>query len=123
MSVKILERDGRPAFAILPIEEYHRLLEALEDARDAATIEEFYDRLVAGEEETLPIAVMDRILDGENPVAVLRECRGLTLRSLANACGVTGSHISQIEKGKRSMSTEVLKRMSHALRADIELLI
>ena len=33
------------------------------------------------------------------------------------------SHISQIEKGKSSMSTEVLKKMAQALSVDVELLL
>ena len=123
MSVQILERDGRPAFVVMPIEEYERLLEALEDAHDAAVIEQFHARLLAGEEETLPVQVVDQILAGENPVRVLRKYRRMTLQQLADACEVTNSHISQIEKGKSSMSTEVLKKMSQALSVDVELLV
>jgi DNA-binding XRE family transcriptional regulator len=123
MSVHILERDGEAAFVILPIEEYRRLLALVEDARDAAAIEEFYRRLVAGEEEMLPSHVVDRMLDGENPVLVLRDYRRMTLQQLADLCGVTNSHVSQVEKGKRSMSTEVLKKMAEALRVDVELLL
>ena len=122
MSVQILERDGRPAFVVMPIEEYERLLEALEDAHDAAVIEQFHTRLLAGEEETLPMHVVDQILGGENPVRVLRKYRRMTLQRLADACEVTNSHISQIEKGKSSMSTDVLKKMSQALSVDVELL-
>lgn len=96
---------------------------ALEDAHDAATIEEFYRRLVAGEEETFPAEVVDRLLSGENPVRVLRSYRGMTLQQVADACGVTNAHISQIEKSKRSMSTDLLKRMAEALRVDAELLL
>jgi DNA-binding XRE family transcriptional regulator len=123
MNLHILERDGRPAFVVLPIEEYERLIDALADAHDAITIEEFHRRLLSGEEETLPIEIADRILAGENPVRVFRGYRGLTLQQLADSCGVTNSHISQIEKGKRSMSTGLLKRMAEALSTDIELLI
>ncbi len=32
MSVQILEHEGRPVFVLMPIEEYERLLAALEDA-------------------------------------------------------------------------------------------
>ena len=96
---------------------------ALEDARDAQAIEDFHRRLVAGEEETLPVAVLDRILGGENPVRVLRGHRGLTLQELADECGVSNAHISQVERGKRSMSTDVLKKMAQALRVDVELLL
>ena len=123
MSVQILEHEGRPAFALMPIEEYERLVAALEDAHDAATIEEFYRRLVSGEEETFPAEVVDRLLAGEHPVRVLRSHRGMTLQQVADACGVTNSHISQIEKGKRSMSTELLKKVAEALRVDAELLL
>lgn len=123
MSVQILNHHGQPAFAVMPMDEYERLLAALEDARDAATIEEFHRRLVAGEEETFPAQVADRILAGENPVRVLRSYRGMTLREVAKACDVTDSHISQIEKGKRSMSIELLKRMAAVLRVDAELLL
>ncbi len=123
MNLHILERDGRPAFVVLPIEEYERLINALEDAHDAVTIEEFHRRLLSGEEETLPIEIADRILAGENPVRVLRKYRGLTLQQLADSCAVTNAHISQIETGKRSMSIGLLKKMAEALRADIELLI
>ena len=123
MNVRVLEKDGEPAFVILPIEEYDRLLEALEDARDAARIEEFHRQLISGEVETLPIEVVDRILEGENPVAVMRGYRGLTLQQVADACGITNAHVSQIEKGKRSMSIGVLKRISEALQVDVELLL
>lgn len=123
MSVQILEHEGRPAFALMPIEEYERLVAALEDAHDAATIEEFYRRLVSGEEQTFPAEVADRLLAGEHPVRVLRSHRGMTLQQVADACGVTNSHISQIENGKRSMSTELLKKMAEALRVDAEMLL
>ena len=123
MSVQILEHQGRPVFALMPIEEYERLLTALEDAHDAAAIEGFYRRLVAGEEDTFPVEVVDRLLAGENPVRVLRAYRGLTLQEVADACGVSNPHISQIEKGKRSMSVELLKKVANALRVDAERLL
>ncbi len=123
MSVQILEHDGRPAFAIMPVEEYNNLLSALEDAHDGAAIEAFYRRLVAGDEETFPADVADRLLAGENPVRVWRAYRGITLQQVADACGVTNSHVSQVEKGKRSMSTDLLKRMAAALDVDAELLL
>lgn len=123
MSVRFLEHEGRPVFALLPIEEYRRLVTALKDAHDAATIEAFYRRLVCGEEETFPAQIADRLLAGEHPVRVLRAHRGLTLQQVADACGVTNAHISQIEKGKRAMSTALLKKMAAVLAVDVELLL
>jgi len=107
----------------MPIEEYERLLVALDDAHDAAVIEAFPRQLVAGEEETFPAEIADRLLAGDNPVRVFRAYRGLSLQQLADACGVTNAHISMIEQGKRSMSTELLKKMAEALRGDVELLL
>ena len=42
-------------------------------------------RLAAGEEELLPAAMVDAILDGESRVRVWREHRGLTAAALAKA--------------------------------------
>lgn len=126
MSVQILEHNGQPAFALLPIDEYRRLLEALqayEDARDTAAIEAFHRRLVSGEEETFPEEVVNKLLAGAHPVAVFRAYRGLTLQQLADSCGVTNSHISQVERGKRSMSLELLRRLAEALRVDADMLL
>ena len=38
MSAKILEANGKPAFAVLPIDECWALLGLVEDARDAAAL-------------------------------------------------------------------------------------
>ncbi|MDQ6971643.1 MAG: hypothetical protein Q9M30_03255 [Mariprofundaceae bacterium] len=34
MNVQILEKNGKPEYAVLPIEEYRKLLEMAEDAAD-----------------------------------------------------------------------------------------
>ncbi|NMC48635.1 MAG: helix-turn-helix transcriptional regulator [Desulfovibrio sp.] len=90
---------------------------------DIQRLAAFHRRLVSGEEETFPAEVADRLLAGEHPVRVLRSHRGMTLQQVADVCGVTNSHISQVEKGKRSMSTELLKKVAEALRVDAELLL
>jgi len=91
--------------------------------RDSAVLEEFAARLGSGDAETVPGEIADRLLDGENPLRVLRAWRGLTLKQLAATCGVTDAHISQIEQGKRSMSTQLLKKLATALGVDMELLV
>jgi hypothetical protein len=37
---QILEHDGKPAFAVLPIEEYEAMLQRLEDLEDVAAMRE-----------------------------------------------------------------------------------
>lgn len=36
--VQIIEKDGEPEYAVVPIEEYRRMVAALEDAADSAAI-------------------------------------------------------------------------------------
>jgi transcriptional regulator with XRE-family HTH domain len=55
--------------------------------------------------------------------AALEAARWRLSRNSIAGCGVTGFHISQIEKGKRSMSTKDLKKLADVLRADVELLL
>ncbi|MFZ5428271.1 MAG: hypothetical protein ACOZEN_14995 [Thermodesulfobacteriota bacterium] len=47
-------------------------MELLEDSRDRAALENFAVRLAAGEAESIPAEIAGRLLDGENPVRVLR---------------------------------------------------
>lgn len=45
----------------------------------------------------------------------LRKYRGLTQKELADRCGLTQAAVSQIEKGKRLSSLDVLQEISTAL--------
>jgi DNA-binding XRE family transcriptional regulator len=113
--VQIIKQDGRPAFAVLPYEDYKALVDALEDARDAGLIEAFHAKLARGDEELIPEEYAERLIGGENPVRVWRELRGMTLQQVADACGVTDSAISMIEQGKRQPSVDLLKKLAAAL--------
>jgi hypothetical protein len=67
----IRDQNGNPAFAVLPIDEYERLLEV---ADEAASIRA-YDAYKATQPETFPDEVASRLLNGEHPVKVFREYR------------------------------------------------
>jgi transcriptional regulator with XRE-family HTH domain len=67
--------------------------------------------------------VVNRLLDGENPVKVWREYRRLTQGQLAEQTGVTVAHISQIENGKRECSVKLLRALARVLAVDADLLI
>jgi len=123
MSVQFLETDGKAAFAVLPSDEYRALLELAEDARDAEALRRAVRRIAAGEEETIPVEVVDRLLSGEPPVRVWREFQGLTATTLAEMVEVTPAHISKLETGKGEPSVSLLRRLSVALDADLESLI
>ncbi len=122
-NVQILETKGKPAFAVLPIAEYSRLLELAEDAHDAAVLHRAAKRLASGEEATVPAEVVDRLLAGEPPIRVWREVRGLAAVALAQRVGVTPAHISKLETGKGMPSLSLLRKLARALDVDIDMLV
>ena len=77
--------------------DFETLAELVSDAQDLANADAVKARLAAGETETFPFAVAERLLDGEHPVTVLREHRAFTVRGLAEAAGVSPSYLSEID--------------------------
>lgn len=123
MNVQFIEANGVPAFAVLPMEDFNKLVDPLEDAIDALTVKQMAADIASGKEKTYPQEVVEAILGGASPVRILREYRHMSRANLALACGVTTAHIYQIESGKRSMSVDVLRKMSKALDVDMDMLI
>jgi len=121
--VQIIERDGKPEYAVVPFEIYQRLLSLAEDAQDTAAADTAMGELARVEDEIIPGDIAHRLLAGDNPVRVWREYRALTQEELAAAAGVGKSYVSQIEAGKKPGSVAVLKRMAEALRVDLDDLV
>lgn len=119
MSVQFLKKDGVPAFAVIPIDEFNRLMELADDAIDRNAVEEFDRALTQGREELIPSAVIERLMD-EPPLRVWREYRGLTQEQLAAAVGITKAYISQIELGQKTGSAKVLARIAETLKIELE---
>lgn len=118
--VQIIERDGKPEWAILPYEDYLHLIEQaelLEDIRNFDTISAGIER---GDEELIPAEVVNAILDGQNPIKVWREYRGLTQQQLADSVQISKPYLSQIETGKRAGKTDVLAAIALALDISLE---
>jgi antitoxin component HigA of HigAB toxin-antitoxin module len=102
--------------------DFEALADLVTDAQDLADTEAVKARLAAGETEAFPFEVAERILDGEHPVMVLREHRGLTARGLAEAAGVAPSYLSEIENGKKPGSFDAMARIAGALQVPLDLL-
>lgn len=118
--MQVLEKDGRPAFVVLPIEEWHALearLETLEDVKDALAIRQAIN---SGQEEAVPSELVDRLLNGESTVKVWREYRDMTQAELSKRSGVSAAYLSQIEAGKKSGSVDTLKKIAAALNLDLD---
>jgi DNA-binding XRE family transcriptional regulator len=122
MNIQIIEHNGAPEYAIIPFDEWEKIIsrmEEMEDIRDARNI----SSSIAAGEETFPDDFIKRLSSGENRLKVWREYRKLTLAKLAKACGVSIPAISQIENDKRTPSVDLLVKLSKALCCDMEDLI
>ena len=122
--IQIIERDGEPEYAVVPIETYRRLLERAEEAADIRAFDEALAAVANGDDEVVPAEVVRRLLSGEEtPVRVWREYRGLTQAELAAMAGVGKSYLSQVERGGKSGSLRLMRRLASALGVDMEDLV
>jgi DNA-binding XRE family transcriptional regulator len=89
----------------------------LQDVRD-------YDRVKLAierqEMEVIPSEVTFALLDGEQPIKVWREHRGLTQQQLATAAGISVPYLSQIENRRRTGTKEVLAVIARALNVTLD---
>lgn len=115
---QIITQGGKPAFVVIPIEEWRRIEAALEDRADAAVVRAFLKK----PGETFPDAVLAAILDGTPALKALREHRGLTQVALAKACATSAVYISQIERGERRAGYKLPAKLSKVLGAEPALL-
>ncbi|SHL00410.1 helix-turn-helix domain-containing protein [Flavobacterium xanthum] len=53
-------------------------------------------------------------------VKILREAKGLSIENLANISNVDRNYISDIEKGKRNVSIEIIEKIINGLESDFE---
>lgn len=97
-----------------------RLAEIAEDLEDLAAVEAYKQRVAAGEEESVPSEFVDRLIDGESPIRVWRDFRGLSSKELANAAGISAAYLSEIETGKKEGSISVFRNIAKALRVDLD---
>jgi DNA-binding XRE family transcriptional regulator len=108
---------------VLPRAEYEALIDIAEMAADVSAYDEAKKRIVAGEDERVPGQFVDRLIDGENPVRVWRDFRGLSAKDLAAEAGISAAYLSEIETGKKEGSLSVLKAIAKILRVDLDDLI
>jgi hypothetical protein len=85
--IQYLEIDGKPAFAVVPIEAWQRILAAAEDVEDVEDVEDAAacaEAVASDDGFTIPPAVLTAELDGAHPVRAWREHKGLPLQALAD---------------------------------------
>lgn len=122
LDVQIIEKDGKPEWAIIPYEVYQRLLEEAEMLQDIRDYDEAKAAIDHGV-ELIPGEVTYAILDGENPIRVWREYRGMTQQQVADKAGISKPYLSQLESGQRKGTTEVLMVIAKALNVSLDDLV
>lgn len=119
MSVQFIEKNGKKEFAVVPFEDYEKLIAIAENKADEADVLAFR----ASNEETFPASVVNALIAGENPVKVYRKHRGMTQQALADAIGKSKIYISKIEAGDRQGGVDVLSNIAQALNIDLDDLV
>jgi DNA-binding XRE family transcriptional regulator len=113
--------------AIVPRAEYERLKtlesEVEEDAGTARLIARAKKEIADGA-LLLPKEVVDRLANGENPIRVLRQFRGLKQAELATAegVGIAQNYLSDLENGKRKGPFELHRKIAKFLKVPFDLL-
>ena len=114
--IQFIERNGKREFAVIPIELYERLSAVLEDVDDAALADA---ARAADDGFRIPAAVVNALLEGEQPVKVWREQRGLTQDALAAKAGISKAYLYQMETPKRVGALKTLRAIADALAVSV----
>ena len=115
MKPEIIERKGK-RFAVVPLRHFEQL------RQDAQMLEDIraYDAAKSRKEESFPGQIADRLVDGENPIRVFREHRGLTQQQLAKTADIARPYLAELEAGKKEGSVSVFKRIAAALKLELD---
>ena len=123
MTVQIIEKNGKPEWAVIPYGEYQKLHAALEDADDIKDIEANLKAIQEGAEIAVPGEVTFAVLEGTSPIRAWREYRQVKMNELAKRIGISAAYLSQIENGKRNPTVDTLKAVARELNIDVDMLI
>jgi len=104
----------------IPRDEYDRLRAAAEDLADLQAYDRATATLAAGEDELIPIDYTNRLLNGESPLRVYRDLRGLTQAALAAKAGVNRVTVAEIETGRKQGSVATLRALAGALSVSLD---
>lgn len=123
MSVQVIKEGNQPRWAVVPYEEYLDLVERADMLQDIQDYDNVKAALARGDEELIPVEVIDNLLDGGNAIKVWREYRGLSQQALSKKAEISIPYLSQLETGRRKGSMAVLKKIADGLNISIELIL
>ena len=118
MRYETIEKDGKH-FVMLPMYEFNKLMEDAEMVDDIKA----YDAAIIEGGEPFPAEVVYAIIEGENPIKVFRQYRGMKQDDIATQSGLSRAYICEIESGKKNGSIASLKAIAEVLEVDVDDLI
>ena len=116
---KISGPDGEALFVVVPAGDYEMLCRAADDIEDLRAAGA---TLALGSEGPAPVpaAVAHRIADGDNPVRVWREYRGMKAIELARAAAMSAPYLSEIETGKKDGTFRTMAAIARVLNVSLD---
>lgn len=114
---QIIQKQGRPEWAVIPYAYYLQLKELEEMTAD---ITAFRNALSNQQEELIPQEYADRLIDGENPIRVWREYRQMTQKTVAHKAEISVPYLSQLEHNERTASLATLKKIAKVLNLSLK---
>lgn len=105
---------------IISREELDRLRAAAEELADLQSYDRAKAALMEGGDELIPSDYANRLLDGESPLRVYRDLRGLTQAALAERAGVNRVTVAEIETGRKQGSVATLRALAGALDVTLD---
>jgi len=100
-NIQIIEQNGKPAFAVIPYDEYLKLL--------------------PDEDVTTPHEVVRLVVKkGMNLVKAWRAYLGMTQTEVAKKAGISQAALSQMEKSKNKLRTATLEKLARVMDLSVE---
>jgi DNA-binding XRE family transcriptional regulator len=107
-NIQIIEQDGKPAFAVIPWDEFQALLEGVEPNES---------------EVWFPNEVVKANVRGDSLVKAWREYKGLTQAELAAKAGIKQPALTRMEKPDANPRKSSLTKLADAMDITVEQLL
>ena len=118
MHTETIVRHGKK-FVVVEEGDFNKLVRDARMLADVHAYDAARARIERGEDELIPASLIMRRLQGESPIKVWREYRGLTQEQLAAAAEVSRALVAAIETGRKEGSTFSLKKLAAALGCEL----
>ncbi|RJP59892.1 MAG: helix-turn-helix domain-containing protein [Deltaproteobacteria bacterium] len=100
-NIQYIEQDGKPVFAVIPYDEYIKLLPS--------------------EDVTIPHEVVGLVIKkGMNLVKAWRTYLGITQSEIAKKAGITQAALSQMENTENTLRTATLEKLAKAMGLSVD---